>query len=208
MVTNRKRKKRNAVSIEAYLWPGGVVPYVFATGYSKRLDARSMDVIMEETCIQYRPKEADDENWMQIGEESPGCFAMIGRGNTETTVNLAADCTNAMGRVQHELLHALGFWHEHSRSDRDDYVTVVWENIQEDSADNFEKRTSNIDNQNIGYDYGSVMHYAEDFFTKVEGEPTLVTSRPEGAAIGQRVLMSPSDYAGVNIRYGCPSMNR
>lgn len=32
----------------------------------------AMDVIMEETCIQYRPKEADDENWMQIGEESPG----------------------------------------------------------------------------------------------------------------------------------------
>ena len=43
-------------------------------------------------------------------------------------VGLASDCMKK-GIVMHELIHVIGFFHEQSRTDRDDHVKIVWDNI-------------------------------------------------------------------------------
>ena len=48
-------------------------------------------------------------------------------------------------------MHALGFWHEHSRPDRDDYINVQWDNVLQGAERNLEKAEM-INSLGSGYD--------------------------------------------------------
>ena len=72
------------------------------------------------------------------------------------------------GIIMHELMHAAGFWHEQSRADRDDYISINWSNIQAGMEFNFLKYDlRKIDHLGAEYDTCSVMHYGAYAFAKV-----------------------------------------
>lgn len=77
-----------------------------------------------------------------------------------------------MDLVQHEMMHALGFGHEQSRPDRDDYVKIIWENIEEKRRKQFEI-IHEVDSLGTPYDYDSILHYPANSWSK-NGEPTIV----------------------------------
>ena len=78
-----------------------------------------------------------------------------------SSVFLSSGCV--LGQIIHELGHVVGFFHEQARADRDDYVEIVWENIQNPSFNsiNFDSGASQIEPDNLGvqYDINSIMHY-------------------------------------------------
>lgn len=126
-----------------------------------------------------------------------GCSSYVGMQGGGQPINLARGCST--GNTIHEIGHALGLWHEHSRSDRDDFVEIRYENIVSLYAFNFDKQIAN--GVDIGeYDYGSIMHYPAWAFSK-NGKDTIVPLQPD-AEIGQRDTLSEGDITAIEAMYG------
>lgn len=88
-------------------------------------------------------------------------------------MDLGSGCLT-VGTIMHEMIHALGFDHEQSRPDRDDYVTIQYNNIQPGAEPNFEKLSSRqYSTFGVPYDQLSIMHYEGYDFSK-NGRATIV----------------------------------
>ena len=107
------------------------------------------------------------------------------------------------GVVLHELGHAIGFYHEHNRPDRDDYIDVIYDSIKEDYVFAFRrKQPGSVNTLGLGYDFRSIMHYGRRTFSR-DGSDTI---RPKvQTSIGNRQQLSPLDIAKANRLYNCPN---
>lgn len=59
------------------------------------------------------------------------CAALPGRVGDKQVLSLQRFGCVRHGIIQHEMMHTLGFYHEHTRSDRDQYVKINWDNVKE-----------------------------------------------------------------------------
>lgn len=151
----------------------------------------------------------------------------VGRqGNGQQFINIVS--WGARFIIVHELLHSLGFFHEHTRPDRNTYVDVasLCSNVQggcmgDTYTDNFPIESGATA---YGYyDFDSVMHYGQCSFSRNPGCPMSNSTFPDGGitvrvqppyntqlspdgiawqqAIGQRQRLSELDRATVSFLY-------
>ena len=132
---------------------------------------------------------------------STGCSSKVGRVGGSQTLKLAPGCAR-MATIMHEFTHAMGLKHTQSRPDRDDYVTIMWDNISEGHEHNFNKADEYAyTTMGMDYNYMSVMHYSSHGFS-VNGEPTIVTHDPQFQdLIGQRASYTAEDIENINLLY-------
>ncbi|WAQ95435.1 MEP1B-like protein [Mya arenaria] len=142
------------------------------------------------TCIHFKPH-AGEAGYVKF-VTGTGCHTPVGYIGRESDVTIGHGCERK-GTVMHELLHALGFWHEQSRTDRDNYVTIHSENIQ---------KVGYIDMLGQPYDYGSIMHYSAYAFA-IDRTKMTIEPKQHGVTIGQRIALSPTDVKEIQLLYDC-----
>lgn len=133
---------RNAVLYRWQRWPRGKVFYRLDDTYTQDQVANINEAFREfhlKTCIRFIPMKHKRKTFVDIRDEA-GCSSHVGYdGRMHVTRLHAPGCVQRAGTVMHELMHTLGFHHEHARADRDLYVTINWTNIVPGHEKNFDK---------------------------------------------------------------------
>lgn len=182
-----------------YLWPGGVVPYVIPEGFpnASRLTDAIAHIEANTDGIEFVPRTTQSD-YIEFLEHTTRCRSPIGRIGGVQYVQLASGCHK--GKVIHELLHALGMYHEHARCDRDSYVTIQSDYIEAGKSGNFAKHCDFATDYH-SYAEGSVMHYGPLTFSSDDIHPTIVSKRGLDSEMGQRTGMGSTDKATINTLY-------
>ncbi|KAK1796291.1 hypothetical protein P4O66_008884, partial [Electrophorus voltai] len=196
--------RKNAILDETKKWKIPI-PYILTDSLdlnAKGVILQAFDMYRLKSCVDFKPYEG--ESTYLSFTKLDGCWSDIGDLQTGQNISIGERCdTRAI--VEHELLHALGFYHEQSRSDRDDYVKIWWDQILPGKEHNFNKYSDDlITDLNTPYDYESIMHYRPFSFNKDPGIPTITTAiLAFNDIIGQRLDFSAIDLERLNRMYNC-----
>jgi len=206
-----------------FYWPDGIVPYTFdpagiedgtidALGRTamgrKELIREAIAAWEGAAALSFIEVPFDNpgyDNYLIFKDSDSSNSSMVGKFflPSPQDVNMVSwDHPSTNWIIVNELGHALGMFHEQSRSDRDNFVDILEENIQEGEENNFELQ---VDSDNVGdYDFDSIMHYPHNAFG-IDGQTTiepLPAYEEFKFAMGQRDHLSDADKLGMIEQYG------
>ncbi len=147
-----RKIKLKATRTDTVHWPSGLVPYTKEDGFDsdpKRMSATqgAMEYIQKRTCIQFIKR--TNESYYAVfnfkvppNENRPAACGTVGYGiqkDGKTMIRLEHSGCFIGAVPVHEIMHALGFIHEHQRPDRDDYVVVLWKKLAKVESKRYQK---------------------------------------------------------------------
>ena len=184
-------------------WPNNTIYYTIASDFpnQKRI-TDAIKHIHDKTNLRLVARtNTNQTNYVTFTTARKNCSSSVGMQWKQQFITLASGCDWVA--TVHEIGHAAGLWHEQSRSDRDKFITIHWENIEKYEEHNFYQKTG----KDLGpYDYGSIMHYGPKDFSK-NGKAT-ITPKDSSAVIGQAKGLSKGDIDGLNFLYPKPPVCR
>jgi len=144
---------------------------------------------------------------LRVSINSKGCWSTLGMNSMVVVarrLNLEPNGCEVMPVILHEIGHSLGLIHEHQRTDRDEYIEIVKENMVPSLRIKF---NFNIANSRLHtpYDFFSIMHYGSNFFSEDGRSKTIVAKDPYKnfqKHIGRSKYLSPLDQYAIGELYG------
>ncbi|XP_055350884.1 uncharacterized protein LOC129597392 [Paramacrobiotus metropolitanus] len=194
-------------SLPLVLWPNGKIPYQMSQQFGSPdqfLIHEAMAIIERKTfhCVTFTARQAE-ANFIHFlpGENCSSYVGMRADGGMQPVFLDPARCIQ-MGIIQHEILHALGLFHEHSRSDRNASV-IIYENEIMNSHKSQYRIIPNMPTFGTDYDLNSLMHYGPYDFAKSTDHPVIIPRQKGIYRMGQRDGLSVRDAAKLRNAYKC-----
>jgi hypothetical protein len=182
------------------LWDRAEIPYQISADLPR--PERVMQAIRyfnEKTTVSFVPYEGQpDALVFEPGDEH--CYSLLGKIGGMQPIKLSGECE--WNEIAHEIMHALGFVHEQSRTDRDSFVEVLWDDIEEKYRDQFAivPETFMEAAARGPFDYHSIMLYPPTLFAAHAGAPTM-RSRTDQPIAPARDGLSAGDLEKVSAVY-------
>ena len=144
-------------------WENGIVYYNYEDDFTekeKTIIRKCMSYWEDGTSIQFI--ESDKQKYcvrIYRHEDEYQYLATLGQ-KRKAYMKLGKIALWKKTHITHEIGHVLGLLHEHQRPDRNNYVTIFYNNIEKTYWRHFDVRKNNLyDETLIEYDYDSIMHY-------------------------------------------------
>uniref|UniRef100_A0A0N4Z1H3 Zinc metalloproteinase n=1 Tax=Parastrongyloides trichosuri TaxID=131310 RepID=A0A0N4Z1H3_PARTI len=201
-VVDRLKKNRAFMKSHLFRWEFPIPYFVEPEVDQNKIDVALKD-IENNTCVRFQKSDKFQDKSGLRYYMGPGCFSFGGRVKDDSPqdVSIGKEC-DRMGIVGHETMHALGFFHEQSRYDRDQYLKIDFNNIEPNMKFNFDViGDDKSDTFGVSFNYGSAMQYGRLTFSKGKGNTMIPKNELYLDSIGNSNRLQFLDYKQINIAY-------
>jgi len=146
------------------IWEDAIIPYYITPDLvNESYIKEAIDYFNKETPVKFVPFNGEEDAVIFVSSDK-NCYSYLGKIGGHQPVFLSSECRK--NEILHELLHALGFIHEQSRSDRSKSIEILWDNIQDDFQNQYAIVPAKWDlfQNDYDFDYNSIMLYRDNTF--------------------------------------------
>jgi NAD-dependent dihydropyrimidine dehydrogenase PreA subunit len=196
-------KFRSASTYGPHKWPGNRLRFFISNEVqheaAKIRNAMSNFQRQIGNCVVFEEIRQPGGDYVHIMNGGDGaCYSMVGRIGGKQDLSLGRGCTNVDSTIQHEFMHALGFYHEQSRPDRDNHIFIDFDRTEEDYCSQYMKCQACV--TVTPYNVFSIMHY-DSYGFGCNGQASMFTKSRQ--LIPYNEVVQQTDIANVKWLYGC-----